>query len=38
MNGLIGVDSKLGQGSIFYFSLPQKDLTVTDTQPVMNVN
>ena len=39
MDGLIGVESNLGDGSIFYFSLPIKnDSDIHDSPPVIDVN
>lgn len=39
-NGFIGVESSVGQGSIFHFSIPfkQKDISVTEQYPVLQVN
>ena len=39
-NGFIGVESSVGQGSIFHFSIPfkQKDISVTEQYPVLQVS
>ena len=39
-NGSIGVESSVGQGSTFHFSIPfkQKDISVTEQYPVLQVN
>lgn len=39
-NGNIGVESSVGQGSTFHFSIPfkQKDISVTEQYPVLQVN